>query len=271
MTIEDRLRELLHDPEWSLPAWPDGQARVRRAARRQRMTLVRVAGAITAVVTTAAVVPVLLFGRGLGPGLSSAASPFALPPLGAAGFASAIYPAPVQARTTARWLSLCPSTAGLQAPDQNAAMAGASLAVLRQLTPPVIDVAMVEQRYAPVSQLAAQYRQQVLASDLPLSDRALWPRLASASASGSDTELTEVVQAARFLPVLYSGPLGAYHPAGGPRSLAKVVAADCGSRIVRDTWVVVSGHPASPARAAETLFLERHGRVLLYNATARPD
>jgi hypothetical protein len=78
-----------------------------------------------------------------------------------------------------------------------------------------------------------------------------------------------MARAARSLPVLYSGPLRAYHAAGGPPSLADVVATDCGSRIVRDTWVIVSGAAASPERAAETLFLERRGHVLLYNATSR--
>ena len=74
----------------------------------------------------------------------------------------------------------------------------------------------------------------------------------------------------RFLPVIYSGPLRSYHPAKGSWSLARVVAAGCGSRIVRDTWLIISGHPASPWRAAETLFLNRRGRVLLYSATSRP-
>jgi DNA-directed RNA polymerase specialized sigma24 family protein len=74
----------------------------------------------------------------------------------------------------------------------------------------------------------------------------------------------------RFLPVIYSGPLRSYHPAKGSWSLASVVATGCGSRIARDTWLIISGHPASPSRAAGTLFLNRHGRVLLYNATSRP-
>lgn len=264
---EDRLRELLRDPRWSLPAWPDAQARVRRAARRQRVALARVTAAVTAVITTAALVPVLLL-SGPGTGFSSAANswptadPFALPPAGVLGFTAAIYPAPVQARVAARWLALCPSAAGLQTPDQ--AVAVASQGVLRQLTP-VINIAMVQQRAGAASQLAAQSLRQAFASDLRLSDRALWPRLASASGSG----ITEVIQEVRFLPVIYSGPLRSYHPANG-RSLASVVAAGCGNHIVRDTWLIISGHPASSARAAATLFLKRRGRVLLYNATSRP-
>jgi hypothetical protein len=34
---EGQLRELLRDPGWSLRPWPDAEARVRRAARRQRL------------------------------------------------------------------------------------------------------------------------------------------------------------------------------------------------------------------------------------------
>ena len=267
MTTEDRLRELLRDPGWSLPAWPDAQARVRRAARRQRMALARVTAAVTAVITTAAVVPVLLQS---GPGAESSsaanswptADPFALPPAGAAGFTSAIYPAPVRARAAANWLSLCPSAAGLQTPDPNVAVA--SEGVLRQLTPPIIDTAIVQQRAGAASQLAVQSLRQAFAGDLRLSDRALWPRLAGGSG------ITEVIEQVRYLPVIYSGPLRSYHPANGRWSLASDVAAGCGGRIVRDTWLIISGYPASPSRAAETLFLKRRGRVLLYNATSRP-
>jgi len=269
MMTEDRLRELLRDPGWSLPAWPDAQARVRRAARRQRMALARVTAAATAVITTAAVVPVLLLsgpGTGFSPAASSwpTADPLALPPVGTVGFATAIYPAPVQARASASWLSLCPSTAGLQTLDQDVAVA--SQGVLRRLTPPVVSIAMVQQRSGAASQLAAQSLRQAFATDLRLSDRALWPRLASASGSG----ITDVIQKVRYLPVTYSGPLRSYRAASGRLSLASAVAAGCGSRIVRDTWLIISGHPASPARTAETLFLKRGGRVLIYNATSRP-
>jgi len=266
MMTEDRLRELLRDAGWSLPAWPDAQARVRRAARRQRMALARVTAAVTTVIATAAVVPVLLL-SGPGAGFSSAADswptadPLALPPAGAAGFASAIYPPPVRARAAASWLSLCPSAAGLRTPDQDVAVAAQG--VLRQLTPPVINFATAQQRTGAASQLAAQSLRQAFAGDLRLSDRALWPRLASAGISG-------VIQEVRFLPVLYSGPLRSYHPAERSWSLASVVAAGCGNRIVRDTWLVISGRPASPSRAAETLFLNRRGRVLLYTATSQP-
>jgi hypothetical protein len=273
MLTEDRLRELLRDPGWSLPAWPDAQARVRRAARRQRMGLARLGAAATAVVTTAAVVPIMLLSRGTGTDFSfttnaaSVVGPLALPAVGVAAFAASTYPPAVRARVTTSWLPLCPSATGLQVQDQNGAMAVASQAVLRQLAvPPVSSVTVAQQRGGVAGAQAARSQEQTFAIDLRLSDRALWPRLASTW--GSNSSINEMAQAARTLPVLYSGPLRAYRPAGGPASLADAVAAGCGSRIVRDTWVVISGHPASPA-SAETFFLKRSGRVLLYSAASR--
>jgi len=259
MTTEDRLRDLLRDPRWTLPAWPDAQARVRRAARRQRLTVTGIGAAVTALITTAAVVPVLLLGAVANPAASTAPAggSIALPAVGAAGFTSTIYPPAVRARMIANWLRLCPSAAGLEVPGRNVAVA--SLAVLRQVGEPAAPVNVMP-RGGVGGSLVQIPQQQILTSYLRLSDRAFWPRLASGSG------ITVVVQAAR-VPVLYSGPLRSYHPVNGPPSLAGVVAAGCGSRIVQDTWVIVSGHAASPTRAAETLFLKRRGHVLVYNAT----
>jgi hypothetical protein len=62
-TAENKLRELLHDPGWALPAWPDAQARVRRAARRQRARAVGL-GACTAAIAAAAIAVPLSLGGG---------------------------------------------------------------------------------------------------------------------------------------------------------------------------------------------------------------
>ena len=59
---EDRLRELFRDPRWSLPPWPDAGARVRNAARRQRLRAARVtavAGIAAVAAIAAVVVPML--------------------------------------------------------------------------------------------------------------------------------------------------------------------------------------------------------------------
>src|SRR5262245_155085 len=53
MNDEDRLRELLRDPRWSLAPWPDADSRVRRAARRQRRAAAA-AGAVAVLIAAAA-------------------------------------------------------------------------------------------------------------------------------------------------------------------------------------------------------------------------
>src|SRR6516164_10849186 len=52
---EARLRELLRDPRWSLPAGPDPEQRVRRAAGRQRLRLAGMAGVAAAAVIAVAI------------------------------------------------------------------------------------------------------------------------------------------------------------------------------------------------------------------------
>ena len=58
---EDRLRSLLHDPGWSLRPWPDAEARVQRAARRQRLRASGVAAGAGAAIA-AVVVPLTIIG-----------------------------------------------------------------------------------------------------------------------------------------------------------------------------------------------------------------
>ncbi|HEY2265094.1 MAG TPA: PASTA domain-containing protein [Streptosporangiaceae bacterium] len=72
---EGRLRELLLDPGWSLPPWPDAQARIRRAARRQRVRTAGLAACTGAIAAAAVAVPLALAGGGPGtaPGRGPAA------------------------------------------------------------------------------------------------------------------------------------------------------------------------------------------------------
>jgi hypothetical protein len=58
---EDRLRALLQDPRWSLRPWPDAEARVRRAARRQRLRATSVAAGAGAAIA-AVVFPLTMVG-----------------------------------------------------------------------------------------------------------------------------------------------------------------------------------------------------------------
>jgi hypothetical protein len=50
---ESRLRELFRDPGWSLPSWPDAEARIRKAARRQRLKATSAAAAIAVIAAIA--------------------------------------------------------------------------------------------------------------------------------------------------------------------------------------------------------------------------
>jgi hypothetical protein len=289
MMTEDRLRDLLRDPGWSLPAWPDAQARVRRAARRQRLTIASVGAAVVAVVTMAAAVPVAVLRDnpagppgGPGPGGPPAATAsrgliqtLALPAVGARGFSVKIYPAPVQARVLTPVLAKCPAPAGLRAPGSNTA--AAALTALRRLG-------------------------HGFTTDLRLSDRALWPQVAAGWRVNAPVwEIRPVVGTGTFViragrpafrvsrpeasagrTVLYSGPLqswrqaprppGASGPIHGPpaamhiQAVQRVVAAGCGVHLVHDTWVIVSGRATSPALEAKTLFLNRRGHILVYNS-----
>jgi len=103
---EDRLRELLHDPGWSLPAWPDAEARVRRTARRQRIRAAA-AGAAVAGIVAAVVATVTGFQA---PGQSPAAPTVALPAPGTAGYPVSVYPPALRAHGR---FSQCPQPDGL--------------------------------------------------------------------------------------------------------------------------------------------------------------
>ena len=266
MTTEDRVRELLQDPRWSLPVWPDVQARARRAARRQRLTAASVGAAVAAFVTTAAVIPVVLLGR-LSPGGADAASggvpvagAFQTPAVGAAGFDAAVYPAAVKVAAPKGMTTLCPDPAGLQAFGPR--VAAGPLTVLRKLAQ--VQVLASVKGAAPVPPVTGPPRAAIIAvrqslTGLLLSDRAFWPQLPRWS--------TVLIQAAR-VPVIYSGPLRSYQKAHAPPGRARVADFSCGSRVAMDTWVVVSGRPASPATEAETFFLNRRGHVLLYRASS---
>jgi len=244
MTSEDQLRRLMRDPGWSLPAWPDAQARVRRAARRQRLTAASVCAVLAVIITTAAVVPVALMGRvsrGVTQGPvrnrvpktvpSRPARQTIFPPVGTAGFPASIYPAATKPRAAAGALRLCPDPVGLEAPGP--ATPAAAIFVLQRLG-------------------------QGLSSDLHLSDRSAWPLLVTIWQSGGFRLLAPTRTSVR-----YSGPL---QPNGSvPAGLQQAIVADCGAGVARATWVIVYGPPNKPALDAVILFLTRRGHMLFYN------
>jgi len=69
--LENKLRGLLRDPKWSVPPRPDAQARIRQAARRQRVRKASLTGAAagTVIVACAAIIPATigLLGHTRGP------------------------------------------------------------------------------------------------------------------------------------------------------------------------------------------------------------
>ena len=246
MTGEDRLRQMMRDPRWSLPAWPDAHARVRRAARRQRLALAS-AGAVAAVViAAAALVPVSLLGsastpvaKGPPPVVGHVTRPakvhrsHVIPPVGSAGFPARIYPAATKPSAVTGALTLCPDPAGVQAPGP--ATPAAARIVLNRLG-------------------------RGFTSDLHLSDRSAWPLLTSSWQPGG---IRLFARSARTS-VRYSGPLQSSHRV--PAGIRHAVVAGCGKRVARATWVIAYGPARRPALDTDILFLTRRGHMLFYSA-----
>ena len=255
MNDEDRLRELLRDPRWSLAPWPDAQSRVLQAARRQRRAAARAAGAVAVVIAAAAAftLPAVLgnsparvpagqptvAGPASRPGPAGSSpsqapvTPTGLPstpPVGSAAFPASIYPAPQRPRMTTGALALCPDPAGLEDPGPfTAAAAQTVLGVLGR----------------------------GLAGDLRVSDRSAWPFLAG---NGKLRDITLLTFART--PVRFAGPLQAGR--GMPADLRRAVAAGCGTRVARATWVLSFRLPRRPALQAVMLFVTRRGHMLFY-------
>jgi hypothetical protein len=251
---EDRLREFLRDPRWSLAPWPDARTRVLRAARRQRRSAAGAAGAVAVVVAVAAfTLPTVLTNSPAkvstaqptiarpttrpGSAHISSSQPLATPtslpstpPVGSAAFPASIYPAPKTPRTTTAALALCPDPAGLEDPGPFTAAAARTV-------------------------LGALGRG--LAVDLRVSDRSAWPFLASSGKFKDATLLTFA-----RTPVRFAGPLQADR--GVPADLRRSVAAGCGTRVARATWVLSFRQARKPALQHVMLFVTRRGHMLFY-------
>jgi len=254
---ENRLRQLLRDDRWSLPPWADTQARVRNAAHRQRMTAAAAGAAAAAAITAAIVIPLALTGAApsKAPAVTSPTSAanhpatphrrYTLPPVGAPGFPAAIYPGPRRPHPVPNPLGHCPAPAGLQP------FTAGNATTARALIP----------------KLRRSFRE-----DLRLTDRAFWPTILigwqQPPRQGPAPGLTqrERLRQARggHRPILYAGPLESYHQSEGPPDFTRAISAGCGTRLARDTWMVVDGPRTSPALQSEWLFLTRRGHVLLY-------
>jgi hypothetical protein len=126
-------------------------------------------------------------------------------------------------------LTLCPDPAGLE--DPGPYTAGAARTVLHLLG-------------------------RGLADDLRVSDRSAWPFLASSRNPGG--ALLTFMRTS----VLFAGPLQAAR--GVPAGLRGAVAAGCGTRVARATWVVSLRLTRRPALHADMLFVTRRGHMLFY-------
>jgi hypothetical protein len=255
VTDEEKLRELMRDPRWSLAPWPDAQSRVRRAARKQRRAVACTAAAVAILITAAAAVTlsVVLSGspaqvaanRPTPPGASSRSSaadtspsptpvrPTGLPstpPVGSADFPVSIYPAPKRPSLTTRALALCPDPAGLEDPGPLTAAAARTVLGVLSRGP---------------------------AGDLRVSDRSAWPLLMGSGTLADHTLLTIARTRVRFAGPLQSGR-------GMPAHLRHAIAAGCGNRVARSTWVLSFRQARGHAPHAMMLFVTRRGHMLFY-------
>jgi hypothetical protein len=238
MTDEDRLRQLMHDPGWSLPPWPDAECRIRRAVRRQRAVTAAAAAAAAVAVAGVALTASPLLRPGSAPVAISTprqrtqpatnpspspspSRPRLTPRVGSNGFPEAIYPAAIRTRHHASTLPLCPASVGLEPPGP--ATPAAATAVLQELS--------------------GSFH-----ADLQASDRAAWPFLATRWQAGG---IRLFARAALSAP-RYSGPL----PPGA--DLTRAVLDACGSQVATATWEIIT-------RGSRILFVTRRGHMLFYS------
>ena len=229
LEAEQQLRELLTDPAWELPAWPDAADRVRAAARRQRQRsagLAATAAALCAVVVCSALA--------LRPGDSvpaAAGRAYSLPAANAPSFPAGVYPR-TELGPLLRRGSRCPDPAGV-------------------LNPPA---SVHAETTAVVRHLGAGFE-----SDLRSSDPSDWPSVLTSWRSG-------VAASARAAaPVLYSGPLSSRPASAWSAGLARAVRVSCGARIAAATWLVVTGERGPSAPRSEYLLLDRRGHLLVWH------
>jgi hypothetical protein len=230
---EQRLREMLRDPGWSLPAWSDPRARVARVARRQRIRAASTAAIASAAAAAVIVTALSAFqaGRNVVPEAGATTAAYELPAVGAAGFPASIYPSPELSAMLAP-AAKCPDPARLEL---------RSPAVMRAQTLGVVE------------SLGTSFR-----SGLVSSDRAYWPQLRADWRSGSRP-------AGGYDRVLYSGPLESSAAQLVTPGLGRAVRIDCGSRTASETWLIVTGTAGKPATQNDYLLLDRQGRLLVWD------
>ena len=242
MIDEERLSLLPRDPGWSLPPWPPGQAmaRIRRAARRQRLLAVCrgaavavIAGAVAlaAVSHVARVPPARRQARRRSPGRAQYHAQ-ALPQVGSSGFPATVYPAPVAVPVPGR-----PATLACPAP--------ACSFRSRATEPP-----------PPRSPACAPWAQDSAANCSSRTGRSGRPWRTA------DGPRRRVPVRAAPSSVRYSGPRRRAG-VGELASVRRAVATACGDPVMRATWVIVSGLPGS------TITIARRGAAVPQPARSR--
>jgi hypothetical protein len=242
--LEERFRELLHHPRWSLAPRPDAEARARRAVRRQRLKAANATAATIAVVLAAVTIPMTLLPDSHtppdpSPSFTPSSKPppaLTLPAVGAAGFPAAIYRPPSHHKVALNLVGVCPNPSGLQPPGWDTG--NAAVTVIKRLG-------------------------QGFQLDLRLTDRVIWPDLLSGWKPGGMPIFSPTPG---YLSVLYSGPLESYHQAFGPPDMSHTIRTGCGSRTAHDTWMIVTGPVKDPGLQDEFLLLTRREHVLAWNA-----
>ena len=252
--LEDRIRAALHDPPRQIPAWPDPMPRIRRAARRQRLKLV-VTSAIVAAAAVMGVValvhnlPVAGSGRS-GPGgafsskVTRSASPkatrSALPPVGAPGYPTAIYPAAVRSRPGGVGaVTVCPAPVGLVKPPSSARATAAAIIYM----------------WGSANRAAL----------LHASDRAMWPVLRTYHPVPKRQRKTLPIQRRKALPILYAGPLqAARHIHFGNTDVPGWISRSCGAFTADRSYLVVTGPRGNDALQNDSVFVDRAGHLLFY-------
>ncbi len=158
---------------------------------------------------------------------------YPIPPVGAPGFPSAIYPAP-SPRPVVNLIGHCPSVEGVQP----------------------FRARDVEDARRLLRNLGRSFT-----NDLRLTDRTLWPVIAHGWRIGTPIFVHSSKQT---ITIIFNGRLESYRSSEGPPDLTHLIATRCGERLARDSWMFVTGPRSGPALQGEFLFLDRRHHVLLY-------